>query len=146
MPIFVSNFILFLLSPFCEVNSSTAVTWSDFFFNSFFSEELVRGVGGGPRMVHMGNVLVVGIDYGLIMAYPIKVMNHPICGISLIKTNFRFLFLFFVFLFAPFSSLFHKCHYIPMRHVPHAKKVRGRIFSFFFCMWFWDKNPLCHET
>ncbi len=143
MPIFVSNFILFLLSPFCEVNSSTAVTWSDFFFNSFFSEELVRGGGGGPRMVHMGNVLVVGIDYGLIMAYPIKVMNHPICGISLIKTNFPSSF--FWFCFAPFSSLFTSVTIFQCVMFHMQKKCGDESFPF-FCMWFWDKNPLCHET
>ncbi len=143
MPIFVSNFILFLLSPFCEVNSSTAVTWSDFFFNSFFSEELVRGGGGGPRMVHIGNVLVVGIDYGLIMAYPIKVMNHPICGISLIKTNFPFFFLFFFFFGLHLSPLFSTSVTIFQCVMFHMqKKCGGRIFSFFLHVVLGQKRSL----
>jgi hypothetical protein len=28
----------------------------------------------------------------------------------------------------------------------HMQKKCGDESFPFFCMWFWDKNPLCHET
>jgi hypothetical protein len=89
-----------------------------------------------------GNVLVVGIDYGLIMAYPIKVMNHPICGIFLINTNFPF---FFFFLFAPFLYFPQVSLYSNASCFTCSKSV-GRIFSLLFFACGFGTKTLCHET
>jgi hypothetical protein len=68
-------------------------------------------------------------------------MNHPICGISLIKTNFPLFF--FLLFFGLHLSLFSTSVTIFQCVMFHMlKKCRTNLFSSFFCMWFWDKNPL----